>query len=163
MPGRNGKIAWIMAASIEPVFDLTFHPPPPLSRRSVRLVVGGTAVVMLVSALRFYVIGAWMVLPFLIVDLALLAWAFGASRRAARAFERLRLSDADLLIERGDAAGRTVRWCLPRAWTRVELEEHAPQNRLWLRHRDRRLLVAKHLNRRERDEVYDLMARALNG
>lgn len=143
-------------------FDLTLQPPAPLGTDAARVVIGVTALVMLLAALRFLLVGAWLVLPFMIVDLALLVWAFRASRRAARAFERLRLTGDRLLVERTDARGRRERWELPRAWTRVELEQHAPQNRLWLRHRSRRLLIGRHLNRRERGEVYDVLAGALN-
>ena len=143
-------------------FDLTLQPPAPLGTDAARIVIGVTGLVMLLAALRFLLVGAWLVLPFMIVDLALLVWAFRASRRAARAFERLRLTGDRLLVERTDAQGRQERWELPRAWTRVELEQHAPQNRLWLRHRSRRLLIGRHLNRRERGEVYDVIAGALN-
>jgi uncharacterized membrane protein len=143
--------------------DLTLRPPPPLDRRTARLLVGAAALVMLLAALRFWAVGAWLVAPFLLVDAALLAWAFRASRRASRAYERLRLCGEQLLLERTDEKGRTRQWQLPRAWTRVELEQHAPQNRLWLRHRSRRILVGRHLNRRERSEVYEVMARALGG
>ena len=151
-----------MTATAAPL-DLVFRPPASLSRGGARLVVGGAALVMTLAALRFWFVGAWLVLPFLLVDLALLAWAFRASRRSSQAFERLRLVGEELLVERVSAGGREERWRLPRAWTRVELEEQAPQNRLWLRHRSRRLLIGKHLNRRERSEVYEVMARALNG
>lgn len=144
-------------------FDLTFRPPPPLSVRGAKIVVGLTAFVMVFAALRFLLIGAWIVAPFLLVDLALLVWAFRLSRRNAKASERLRLAGGELLIERTDPKGEQVRWRVPRGWTRVELESHAPQDRLWVKHRQKRLLVGKHLNRRERHEVYKVMARALNG
>lgn len=144
-------------------FDLTFRPPPPLTMKSAKLVIGVTAFVMLFAALRFLVIGAWIVVPFLLVDLGLLIWAFRASRAASRASERLTLEGEELRIERTDPQGHRRQWTLPRSWTRVELEEYSPQNRLWLRHKRRRLLIGKHLNRRERDEVYAVMARALNG
>ena len=144
-------------------FDLTLRPPPPLPLGSAKLVIGVTASVMLFAGLRFLLLGAWLVLPFLLVDLALLVWAFRSSRTAARAFERLRLAGQELVVERTDPHGRTRRWTLPRSWTCVELERHAPQDRLWLRHKRKRMLIGKHLNRRERREVYDVLARALNG
>ena len=144
-------------------FDLTFRPPTPLSTRHARLVIGGSALVMALAAIRFWVIGAWLVVPFLAIDIAILAWAFRASRRASRAYERLALVGEELLVERTDPAGRIRAWRVPRTFTRVELENHAPQDRLWLRHRGKRMLIGKHLNRRERREVYDMLARSLNG
>jgi uncharacterized membrane protein len=144
-------------------FDLTFRPPPPLSLRSAKVIVGVTAFIMLFAGLRFALIGAWMVIPFLLIDIALLIWAFRATRKAARASERLRLVDEHVVVERTDPRGETRTWTLPRAWTRVELEPYAPQDRLWLKHKRRKLLVGKHLNRRERRDVYAVMAGTLNG
>ncbi|MEO0499958.1 MAG: DUF2244 domain-containing protein [Pseudomonadota bacterium] len=142
--------------------DLTLRPPPPLDYRQALIVLGVTALIMALAALRFWAVGAWLVIPFLAIDLALLVWAFRASARGSKAYERLRLGGDELMIERVAANGRREDYRLPRAWTRVELDRSRPPlPRLWLRHKQHRLLIGRHLNLREREEVYGIIRRAL--
>ncbi|MGB7405972.1 MAG: DUF2244 domain-containing protein [Pacificimonas sp.] len=142
--------------------DLTLRPPPPLSARNALYVLGATAVIMLFAGLRFWAVGAWIVVPFLLVDLALLIWAFQASARGSRAYERLQVGDEEVRFARVAADGTARSWTMPRAWTRVELERLGPPtNKLWLKHRDRKLLIGRHLNVREREDVHKVIAQEL--
>ena len=142
--------------------DLILRPPPPLNYRQALIVLGVTALVMAIAAARFWFLGAWMILPFLIIDLSLLIWAFHASARGSKAFERICLSEREIRVERVGAGGNSQSYTLPRQWTRVELGRPSPPvSRLWLTHRDRRLLIGHHLNLRERAEVYRELRRAL--
>lgn len=142
--------------------DLTLRPPPPLGYRQALTVIGVTALVMTLAALRFFAVGAWLVVPFLAIDLVLLIWAFRASARGSKAFERLRVGNEEVRFDRVAPGGQTQSWTMPRTWTRVELERLGPPtNRLWLRHKDRRLLIGKHLSAREREDVYGVIRREL--
>jgi uncharacterized membrane protein len=144
--------------------DLKLMPPPPLGARQALIVVGATAFVMLLAGLRFLLLGAWPVVPFLVVDLALLVWAFRASARAAHAYETLRLDARGLTVAKVAADGSARSYTLEPFYTRAELEELAPpENRLWLRYRGRRLPVGRFLSPAERREVYQLLRRALGG
>ncbi|MGB3721754.1 MAG: DUF2244 domain-containing protein [Pacificimonas sp.] len=142
--------------------DLTLRPPPPMGAKAALIVLGATAAIMLFAGLRFWVVGAWMVVPFLLIDLALLIWAFRASARGSKAYERLQVTASELLLERRLPSGHRQHVTLPRSWTRVELERVSPPvSRLWLTHKGRKLLIGKHLNGREKEEVYKVIAREL--
>lgn len=142
--------------------DLKLMPPPALEGRKALLVVGATALVMLFAGLRFLVLGAWPILPFLIVDLGILVWAFRASARAARAYETLRLDEAGLTVSQVAADGSARSFTLEPALTRAELEELTPpENRLWLRYRGRKLAIGRFLSPAERRDVHAVLRRAL--
>lgn len=142
--------------------DLKLMPPAPLGARAALVVVGATGLVMLIAALRFATLGAWPVLPFLAVDLAILVWAFRASARASRAYERLTLDAAGLVVSRVTAAGIARRYRFEPGFTHVELEDLSPpENRLWLASRGNKLAIGRCLSPRERREVHAVLRRAL--
>ena len=142
--------------------DITLMPPPALGARPAAIIVGATGLVMLLAGLRFLALGAWPVLPFLAIDVGLLVWAFRASAIAARRYERLRLDDRGLTLQRVTGGGVQRAMTLPPVETSAELEELAPpDNRLWLRCRGRRIMIGRFLTPVERREVFATLRRAL--
>ena len=74
------------------LLDLTLSPNRSLSRdhaRQLIMVVGG---LFLLGSIRFLVLGLWPVIPFMIADVALLAWAFRSNYRSGGRRERLVLA-----------------------------------------------------------------------
>jgi len=148
--------------TIAPYFDLTLTPNRSLDRRHARWIVLGVGAVMALMALRMWVLGAWLVVPFLAIDVALVAWAFRASYRSGTGSETLRLSDDDLVVRRRSPEGveRSIR--LEPLWTRVTLERQAmKQNRLWLVARGTRVSVGRFLSPPEREAIYEVIADGL--
>lgn len=130
------------------------RPNPPAGERAQWWLIAGVAAIMLFGALRFLWLGAWLVLPFMAVDVVLLWWALRASTRAASATETVRLDDAALTIHRVTSAGvaRTVR--LEPAGARVEVEGRGRADmRLWVAARDARIRLGEFLTLAEREEV----------
>lgn len=116
--------------------------------------VVGVAVIFAAMGLRFLLLGAWPVLPFMVVDVALLAWALRASYRSGNAAERLRLDGDGLLIERVSPLGTLRQVRLEPLAVRVELERFPDsRNRLWLRQRQRREPLGAFLSAAEREEL----------
>jgi uncharacterized membrane protein len=76
-----------------------------------------------VGGIVFLIVGAWPVLGFVGIDVALVWWAFKASYRDRRAHERLRLADGVLTVHRVDKRGVEERFTFPSYWLRVRLEE----------------------------------------
>ncbi|QMW24117.1 DUF2244 domain-containing protein [Sandaracinobacteroides saxicola] len=143
-------------------FDLELRPNRSMEPRLFRWTVLGVGLLFALMALRFLVLGAWPVLPFLLADVALLAWAMRASYRSGRAVEYVRLSDERLTVRRVSAAGRERRVQLEPFWTRVELEVlDERQNRLWLRTRERRVSVGAFLSPPERVALADVIGEGL--
>lgn len=115
-----------MSAAADPVFfDVTIQPNPPMSAAALKCVAGAVAAMNLAFGLYFVSRGAWPVTPFMGADVALLAWAFRASREAARRRERLCLTRSVLSVERLPARGQITRTELNPYWVRVELEEQS--------------------------------------
>jgi uncharacterized membrane protein len=89
----------------------------PTGRRSFLLSI---AVISLGIAIALGLHGAWFVLPFAGLEIALLAAAFWLIERHAGDVETIRLQGDSLLVERR-CAGRAERHEFKRAWARVEV------------------------------------------
>lgn len=125
--------------------------------------LGGLAAIMLFGALRFLWLGAWMVLPFMAIDVALLWWALRYTTRAARAAETVRLDENGLIVRRVTSAGiaRTVR--LEPALAQVLVEGRGrPGMALWLAARDARVRLGAFLTEAEREAVRAELEAGLN-
>lgn len=135
-------------------FDLEFRPNRSLAPRQFWWIVIGTAAVFFLMGLRFLFLGAWPILPFMIIDVALLCWAMRASYHSGREVERLRLDGRGLEYLRISPYGQTRAQWLEARRARIELEQLTmKQNRLWLQDGERRLSIAGMLSPPERVEV----------
>lgn len=124
--------------------------------------LAGVGLVFLFMGARLVFLGAWPVIPFMLIDIGLLYWAFRQSYRSGRALEQVRLADGQLTVRRVTPYGqeRTIR--LEPFWTRVHLEElNADENRLWLLCKQSRVSVGRFLSPAERVEIAGLLRDAL--
>src|SRR5262249_51091346 len=85
-------------------------------------IFAGLAAISLALALAFAAAGAWMVLPYSVLELAVLALAFHFVERRAADWERLTVADDRVIVERA-SGGRYIRREWNRPWVRVELCE----------------------------------------
>ncbi|MDE2012276.1 MAG: DUF2244 domain-containing protein [Alphaproteobacteria bacterium] len=107
----------------EPVFfDAVLHPNPPLSARAQLIVLALVAAANFGLGIAFMLDGAWPVMPFMGLDVALLAWAFRTSRKAAQCSEHVTLTPSELRIARWPARGQPSQTALNPYWVRVVLE-----------------------------------------
>lgn len=140
--------------SDKPILDLVLWPHRSMAPRHFAWAVAGVALVFALMGLRFLLLGAWPILPFLLADGLLLAWALRASYRSGNAAERLRLDADGLVIERVNPLGVRRRVRLEPLAVRVELERFPDtRNRLWLRARQRREPLGAFLSAAEREEL----------
>ena len=117
----------------------TSHPtdvsPPPqtfllrphrsLSPAGFMVFMLGVGGVSFATGLLFYSIGAWPVVGFLGLDVALIYLAFRANYRAGERQEIVRLADHVLEVAQVSARGRRQTVQLSTAWLRIELAELA--------------------------------------
>ena len=144
-------------------FDLELNPGRSMGRRRFALVIAGVAAIFALMGLRFLLLGAWPILPFMLVDVALLAWAMRASYHSARASEHLRLDESGMELVRINPAGRASRTAIDAGWARVELEPLRPEgNRLWVRHGARRHEIGRFLSAAERAEIAPVIEAGLS-
>jgi uncharacterized membrane protein len=102
------------------VMDALLTPNRSLSARTFLRVMLVFSAMNLAVAVFWAVRGAWPVLLFLVLDVALLAWAFHLNFRAARMFERVRLDSDHLQVTRTPARGSPMHWIVAARWARVE-------------------------------------------
>jgi len=77
------------------------------------------AAVSLALGAGFAVVGAWPVLPYSVLEITVLAFAFACLERRARSWERLTVEGDRVIVERA-RAGRVERQEWNRRWVRVE-------------------------------------------
>lgn len=144
------------------IFDLELRPNRSMPHRHFWLMMAGVAAIFLLMGVRFLFLGAWPILPFMALDIALLWWAMRASYRSGRESEHLRLDSDGLELVRVAAHGPVRRTRIEPHWVRVELEElGADQNRLWLTTRGVRHAIGAFLSPRERAEIAAVIDRGL--
>jgi uncharacterized membrane protein len=115
------------------------------------------------TALRFWLLGAWPVVGFIAVELGLAGGLLRLHARAARHTELLFLSFDVLRVVRTDANGRRTELRLWTAWLSVELEEREGRvPRLLLCTRARREEIAKALGEMEKRDLADALRTALH-
>lgn len=90
----------MMDCGTDILYATVLRPNPPLPPKVLRTILLGVVLFNFGFATFFVTRGAWPIAPFLGLDMALLAWAFRSSSRAARKEERLTLTRAALQILR---------------------------------------------------------------
>lgn len=123
-----------MAAHDPVLLDATLRPNPPMPPVVQAYVLAAVAGLNLIFATAFVLRGAWPVMPFMGLDIALLAWAFRASTKAARRREHITLTRSCLKVARVPPKGTVSEVALNPYWVRVEMAEppeHGSQLTLW--------------------------------
>lgn len=90
----------------KPLFAATLTPNRSLTRKGFRVVIALVVVMASVPAIVFSSLGAWPILGFLGLDVALVWWALAAARREGKREERITLWPDQLELTQVDAAGK---------------------------------------------------------
>lgn len=105
------------------LFEAVIVPHRSLSPRGLRLLMAVIAGACGVMALRFWLIGAWPVVAFSVIEVGLAILLLRLNARQARGSELVLLSERSLRIIRTDEHGTREERELPAAWLNVGLEE----------------------------------------
>ncbi len=105
------------------LFEAVIVPHRSLSPRGLAILIGVIATMCGLTALRFWLIGAWPVIGFSVAEVGLAVWLIQLNARRARASELVLLSERTLRIVRTDASGRRQERSLSAAWLNVVVEE----------------------------------------
>jgi uncharacterized membrane protein len=117
------------------------------------MVMGLIAVINFAVGAAFYLIGAWPVMGFCGLDVALIWWAFRRNFADARRLERIEITEHELVLERLAANRQPEVTRFVRPWIRVELEEDKERElvgRLLLRSRGSATEIGSFLGAEER-------------
>ncbi|TWT14826.1 DUF2244 domain-containing protein [Reyranella sp. CPCC 100927] len=145
-------------------FNATLVPHRSLSRRGFRLLITVLLVANLLIGLPIFLLGAWPVIGFMGLDVALVIVLFRLNYKSGRLTETLTLTDDALIVTRIDPEGLVEESRLDAYWLRVEMDdppEH--ESRLTLISRGNRLVVGRFLTPDERLEVAKALRTAIAG
>ncbi|MFN0265145.1 DUF2244 domain-containing protein [Tepidamorphus sp. 3E244] len=106
----------------EPFFEAVITPHRSLSPRGFVLVMALVGGISFVCGTVFWAIGAWPVVGFFGLDVAIVWYAFRANYRAANVREIVSVSHQTLRIERTDLKGRRRRLDMNPYWARLATE-----------------------------------------
>ncbi len=144
------------------LFRAVIHPHRSLSPAGFRWLMWCVGALSVGTGLAFYLSGAWPVIGFMGVDVALLYWAFKASYRSGHAVEKVELTNRALTVERIDPSNRRQVWTLAPGWLRVHLDEPLrPESQITLASHGRYLVVGSDLSPDERRDFADALRDAL--
>jgi uncharacterized membrane protein len=144
------------------LLDLVLYPYRSLSPRGFAILMAAIGAVGFCGGLAFFLMGAWPIVGFFGLDVALIYWAFKASYRSGRTCEIIRLTPRELTVERVSPSGRRERWSFQPYWLRVALEERPGRtSRLTLRSHGREFAIGNFLTTEERSEVASALRFAL--
>jgi len=117
-----------------------------------------------VTGIVFLLQGAWPVLGFCGLDVALIYVAFKLNYRAARLHETVHLTDDALLVKRVHPSGREENWTFNPYWVRLHVEENAHTDRraLTLRSHGRELVFGQFLSEDEKLDFAKALVHALS-
>ena len=118
----------------------------------------------LTAGLFFYVIGAWPVVGFMGLEVALVWWAFHVNFADARRAEHIEITAHELVLMRLAERQPPREQRFLRRWVRVELEENRERELigpLYLRFRGRRTEIASFLGGHERQAFSRALKAAL--
>ncbi len=117
------------ASAIEPstvfLFDAVLTPNRSLPRAGFWAVMAAVVTISTSLGIFFVLNGAWPVLGFFGLDVALLYVAMRWNYRAGRLTEIVRLTPDALVVRRITARGQSRQWRFNPYWVRVELDEPA--------------------------------------
>jgi uncharacterized membrane protein len=145
------------------VFHAVLYPHRSLGVRGFRLLLCVLGAASTLLSIPFYLLGAWPVVGFFGVDVALLYVCFRLNYRDARREERVMLTYVRLLVSRIDPRGRRHEWRFNPLWVRLRREEHDEFGlmRLALVERQDEVELARFLGAQEKAEFANAFQSAL--
>ena len=145
------------------LFSALLTPHRSLSGTGFLVVMGVIAGISFAGGMLFLAMGAWPVLPFLGLDVALIYWAFRANYRAAAAYEEVTVTPSELHVKKVSAKGQVAEWSLNPVWVRLERETHEEFGllRVFLVSHGRKLAIAGFLGPEEKESFANALGRAI--
>lgn len=124
MPRKNSDAAPAKGKE-EPIFSAVLTPHRSLSPAGFLLLMTGIGACSFGAGLAFWLIGAWPVVGFMGLDVALVYLAFRVSYSSARICEEVELTRSSLIVRKVDAKGRAREFRFHPYWARLEVERTA--------------------------------------
>ena len=144
------------------LFDAILTPHRSLSPRGFLILMSALSVIGFLAGVFFFLLGAWPVVGFLGLDVALVYIAFRINYRRGCMYETLRLTHDTLTVRRVGHSGGESRWRFQPAWLQILLNDPpAHGSPLTLRSHGKSLAIGGFLSAEERRGLADALAAAL--
>jgi uncharacterized membrane protein len=146
-----------------PLFSAVITPHRSLSRRgfiALMVVIGG---INYAGGLVFFIAGAWPVVGFMGLDVALIYWALKANYRSGASYEQVIVTPSELTIRKVSHRGPVAGWSYNPRRVNIDLldiDEIGLQHLALVSH-GRRLPIAASLSPSERESFAAALAAAL--
>lgn len=143
--------------------QFVLHPHRSLSSRGFLILMSVLGAVSFIAGVAFCMIGAWPVMGFFGLDVALIYWAFKVNYRDGWAYETVDVTPDVLRLTRVQPNGETSKAEVNPYWARVSLTTDHPDGRTSLRviAQGRELLIGKFLTDEERRDFASALTGAL--
>jgi uncharacterized membrane protein len=146
-----------------PNFSALLTPHCSLGPKGFMVLMGAVCSVSFGTGLLFYMIGAWPVIGFMGLDVALIYIAFKLNFRALRLYETVDLTPEALTVTRVLPSGKTQAWSFNPYWVRVKVEERVGRSsELSIASHGKRLVFASFLTDGEREDFAAALGAALS-
>jgi uncharacterized membrane protein len=147
----------------EPLFSALLTPHRSLGPKGFMVLMTAVCLVSFGTGLMFYMMGAWPVIGFMGLDVALIYIAFKLNYRAGRLYETVDLTPEALTVTRVEPSGKAQSWSFNPYWVRVSLEERIGRStELSLASHGNRLIFACFLSDPEREDFAQALRTALS-
>lgn len=143
--------------------EFILHPHRSLSPRGFLILMSLIGLVSVAAGMMFLLMGAWPVLGFFGLDVALIYLAFKLNFQSGRLYEHIKLSPDILQLTRVHPSGRREVFDFNPYWARVRLTMDRPDGRTSLRlaAQGREVLFGQFLTDDERRDFADALTGAL--
>lgn len=143
-------------------FDAILRPHRSLSPAGFTLLMSAVASVGFGAGIAFLMMGAWPVFGFCGLEVVLIYVCFRLNYRSGRIFERVRLTDRALTVERHNVRGAPLGWTFQPYWLRVVIDDPPEHDSpLTLRSHGRSLVIGSFLTPEERLDFAQALRSAL--
>src|SRR4051812_2282421 len=112
MSESNAQNARSGALAEPTLFSALLTPHRSLTGAGFLVLMGLVAGIAFVGGVVFFIVGAWPVIGFLGLDVALVYWAFRANYLAAAAYEEVTVTPSELRVRQVSHRGEVAEWSL---------------------------------------------------
>ena len=145
-------------------FSAVLAPHRSLGPKGFMVLMVAVCVVSFGTGLFFFMLGAWPVLGFMGLDVALIYVAFKLNFRALRLYETVDLTADALTVTRVAPSGKAQSWRFNPYWVKLSVQERIGRSsELSIASHGERLVFASFLTDEEREDFASALGSALAG
>jgi len=144
-------------------FSAVLTPHRSLGPKGFTVLMAAVCAISFGTGLLFYMIGAWPVMGFMGLDVALIYVAFKLNFRALRLYETVDLTEEALTVTRVEPSGKAQSWNFNPYWVRLSLmPRRGRTTELSIGSHGKRLVIASFLTDTEREDFALALSSALS-